>query len=312
MDVGRVAQPDFQNISNVDTAKDREQAVKNAFSNIQARYGEKPKEGRAIKKSLDKDDFMKIMITEMKHQDPTKPMDAEKLSGQMAQLTSVEQLKNVNSSIDKLVEKNNASDRLAMSAMIGKTVTVDKGRFSHQKGFMSPVSYQLPEDAAKVKVSVLDEAGEEVFSREIDPQKKGAQSYNWDGLANNGIYSKSGNYAVRIDAENDKGVKIKVDPVSKETIVGVSFEGGDTNFIVGTGKNNQKVSMRNVIRIEGNAGINRSPGSNEAQAEAVKKEESNSAFTLPKELQERFAGQVEPAVETAAEKPEGFPNGLQE
>jgi len=47
-----------------DTAA-REQAMKNAVNQLQARYGEKPKEARPIKKQLDKDDFMRIMITEM-------------------------------------------------------------------------------------------------------------------------------------------------------------------------------------------------------------------------------------------------------
>ena len=56
---------------------------------LQARYGEKPKEARQVHKQLDKDDFMKIMLTEIKHQDPTKPMDADKMAAQMAQLTSI-------------------------------------------------------------------------------------------------------------------------------------------------------------------------------------------------------------------------------
>jgi len=309
-DVAPNSEPSTQPIS-----ADREQAMKNALANIQARYGEKPKESRVIKKSLDKDDFMKIMITEMKHQDPTKPMDAEKLSTQMAQLTSVEQLKNVGASVDKLVEKNNSSDRLAMSAMIGKTVTVDKSKFNHSKGYLSPVTYNLPEDASKVKISILDEAGEEVFSKELDPQKGGAQSYNWDGLANNGIYVKSGSYAVRVDAENAKGSKMKIDPISKETIQGVSFDGSETNFIVGTGKNNQKVAMRNVIRIEGSQAA---PAASIGTANAAASAPAAAAtepFALPAELKNKLSEELGQGKSTEEEEPvinRGFPNGLQD
>ena len=229
----------------------RDQAASNAINTFQARYGEKPKEDRAIKKALDKDDFMRIMVTEMKHQDPTKPMDSDRMATQMAQITSVEQLKNVGSAIEKLADKNTASDRLAMSAMIGKSVTVDKGRFTHQKGTFSPINFNLPQDAQKIKLSVLDERGEVIATRELEPMKAGTNNYNWDGVNASNIQSVTGSYVVRLDAEDAKGNKIKIDPVSQETVVGVSFEGGETNFLVGDYKNPQKVGFKNVTRIEG-------------------------------------------------------------
>ena len=235
--------------------ENQEQAKQNAMTSLQAKYGEKPKEARPIKKQLDKDDFMKIMLTEMKHQDPTKPMDAEKMSTQMAQLTTVEQMKNVSAAVEKLADKNSATDRLAMSSMIGKTVTVDKGRFTHLKGTLAPINFDLPEPAQKVKLVILDERGEEVASRELEPKPAGPNIYNWDGLAQNGTPMKTGSYTVRIDAENEKQAKIKIDPISRESIVGVSFEGGETNFLVGDPKTPQKVGFKNVIKIEGDVSM---------------------------------------------------------
>ena len=277
---------------------DREQAVNNAMNTLQARYGEKPKEARPIKKALDKDDFMKIMITEMKHQDPTKPMDADKMATQMAQITSVEQMKNVGAAVEKLADRNSASDRLAMSAMIGKTVTVDKGRFSHQKGSLSAVNFDLPQDASKIKLSILDERGDEIATRELEPMKKGLNSYNWDGVNSSGIPVASGSYVIRVDAENAQGGKIKIDPISKESIVGVSFEGGDTNFLVGDAKNPQKVNFKNVIRMEGDGVAKSRPEGNVTA--------KNQEFSIPSELREKMG------LQEVADKSEGFPNGLKE
>lgn len=316
----------------------RDQAVHNAMNTFQARYGEKPKAERAVKKQLDKDDFMRIMLTEMKHQDPTKPMDSDKMATQMAQLTSVEQLKNVSASIDKLVDKNNASDRLAMSSMIGKTVTVDKGKFSHTKGIISPVNFTLPEDAAKIKISIQDEHGEEIFSRELEPQKAGSNVYNWDGLTQNGTYAKSSPYSVRVDAENSKGAKIKLDPIAHEAIVGVSFDAGETNFLIGNPKQPQKIPMRNVVKIEGENMIR---AGEEAKLAASAKalqgsndgdEKKTAGFELPPELAEKVKAQTAAREAQAAQaeeaakeklasanvaaakeesvKPEGFANGL--
>src|SRR5262249_53355941 len=152
---------------------------------------------------------------------------------------------------------NSASDRLAMSAMIGKSVTVDKGRFTHQKGNLSSLNFDLPEDAEHIKLTVLNEKGDEVAKRDLEPMKAGSHVYNWDGINESQAPSVSGTYMVRVDAENTKGTKIKIDPISHETIVGVSFEGGDTNFLVGDQKSPQRVAFKNVIRIDTTAANNR-------------------------------------------------------
>ena len=55
------------------------------WKDIQQKYGEKPKTPREIKKSLGKDDFFRIMVTQMKNQDPTKPFDAEKMAQEIVQ-----------------------------------------------------------------------------------------------------------------------------------------------------------------------------------------------------------------------------------
>ena len=321
----------------------RQQAEKNATAGIQARYGEKQKEARPVKKALDKDDFMRIMITEMKHQDPTKPMDADRMATQMAQITSVEQLKNVSTSLDKLAEKSSTSDRLAMSMMIGKSVTVDKGRFTHQKATVSPISFDLPEAAEKIKISILDEHGEEVAKRELDPMGAGPNTYNWDGINASSVQSPSATYTVRIDAENKQGAKIKINPIAKDTIVGVTFEGGETNFLVGDPKNPQKVNLKNITRMEGDAQIkgiaqqNKAADTQNAQAaEAAAADGSIHAqavnrgeFQIPEAVKAKLglnsaegeaalkasraqAEQPEQQTAQADVKAEGFPNGLKE
>ena len=299
-------------IQGANESQDREQALKNSMAQIQARYGEKPKEARVAKKALDKDDFMRIMITEMRHQDPTKPMDSDRMATQMAQITSVEQLKNVSNAIEKMADKNSASDRLAMSGMIGRTVTVDKGRFTHQKGTISPINFELPEDANQIKITILNEQGEEVATRELEPMKSGSNVYSWDGITASNTQTGSGTYLVRVDAENAKGAKIKVDPISKEKIVGVSFEGGDTHFLVGDSKSPQKIAFKNVVRIEsesvpGGKSLRSSVSQEVSGQESAVPEENPGMESLPPGLQEKLRAEMAESVQ-----PEGFPNGLNE
>lgn len=318
-----------QNGAGLQTVTDNESRdleKQNAMKQFQAVYGAKPKEARPVKKTLDKDDFMKIMIAEMKHQDPTKPMDSDRMATQMAQITSVEQMKNVGAAVEKLADKNSTTDRLAMSSMIGKAVTVDKGRFNHQKSTISPINFDLPDDAEKIKLTIVNERGDEVAVKELEPMKKGPNIYNWDGINASNVPSLTGTYMVRIDAENAKGAKIKIDPIAKESIVGVSFEGGETNFLVGDTKNPQKVAFKSVIRIDNampaqpraqrNIGQERvseaapvnasTPETNDAQIAAAPQQD-----VLPAGLQEKMKAELAQRAEENNEvKAEGFPNGL--
>ncbi len=293
---------------------DRQVNERNATALFQARYGEKQKEARPVKKTLDKDDFMRIMITEMKHQDPTKPMDSDRMATQMAQITSVEQMKNVGNSIEKLADKSSASDRLAMSMMIGKSVTVDKSRFAHQKGTLSAISFDLPEAASKLKLVVMDERGEEVATRELDPMEAGANTYNWDGVNASNLQAPSGTYSIRVDAENKSGAKIKVDSVARENVVGVTFEGGEANFLIGNPKSPQRVGLKSVIRLEGDA----QPAVKTVKTENAGEENlPNGEFALPENVKAKLglnqpeAKEVaEAALEPEEDAHQGFPNGL--
>lgn len=300
-------------------ADDRIREQRNAVNQFQARYGEKPKEARQIKKTLDKDDFMRIMITEMKNQDPTKPMDADKMATQMAQLTTVEQIKNMGTAIEKLADNNKASDRMAMSGMIGKNVTVDKSRFTHLKGTLSPMNFDLPADAEKITVSVLDERGEEIASRELEPMKAGPNVYNWDGLNASNLPVNSGTYMVRVQAEDKNGAPISINPISKETIIGVTFEGGEANFLVGDPKSPQRVAMKSVTRIESDGEARAAVGQTKAnQAKAAQESQkaggANQPFDLPAGLKEKFQAELAAngagAESNEPVKPEGFANGL--
>ena len=65
------------------------------------------KSGQAMKQQLDKDDFLKLLVTELQHQDPTNPMQDREFIAQMAQFSSMEQMMNMNKSMESIVDKFN-------------------------------------------------------------------------------------------------------------------------------------------------------------------------------------------------------------
>ena len=203
---------------------------------IQAKYGAKAEKPREIKKVLGKDDFLRIMITQMKHQDPTNPFKAEQMATEMAQFTSVEQLQNLNQNILKLSQDNKPLERMAMTNMIGKVVTVDRERFPHTEGSQESLSFNLPKAAASVKVALISEAGETVLEKDLGPQKAGEQNFGWDGLKSNTLPAKGGNYMLRVEAKDDAGQSLQSNPQRQARVVGISFEGTEPVFLIGDNK----------------------------------------------------------------------------
>jgi flagellar basal-body rod modification protein FlgD len=311
---------------------------------MQSQYGAKVEKPREVKKTLGKDDFLRIMITQMQHQDPSNPFKAEQMAAEMAQFTSVEQMQNMNRSLEKMTTKDQPMERLAMTGLIGKTVTVDRARFPHQEGSNEALVYNLPRDATSVKVALIGENGEVALEKDLGPQKPGENTFAWDGLKTNTLPAKTGNYILRVEAKDERGMAMDTGAQSKARVIGVSFEGSEPVFLVGDAKNQAKITMRNIIRVDDMGGGVPQMGSaqNSAQVGGIQpvtntesKKPNFIAFQkgvgssnldpnqLPKEAQQALskfensgapaANSAAPAAVAAAEKSEkGFPNGLQD
>ncbi len=80
--------------------------------------------GKSVSADLDKDDFLKILITQLQHQDPTNPMQDKEFIAQMAQFSSLEQMTNMATSFGKLSSVLNSSEA---QSLLGRNVEVLDG-----------------------------------------------------------------------------------------------------------------------------------------------------------------------------------------
>ena len=109
----------------------------------------KNKTGEAGEKnSLGKESFLKLLVTELKHQDPTKPMEDKEFIAQMAQFSSLEQMSNMNKEIKNLLGSSRASEAYGI---LGKDVdTFDTVKKTRVSGVVSSVFYKGEELMLKV------------------------------------------------------------------------------------------------------------------------------------------------------------------
>lgn len=234
---------------NRDAAQGHDAQRGEVLERIHQEYGKPEEKQREPIKKLGKDEFFKIMVTQIQHQDPLKPYQNEQMAAQMAQFSALEQMVNVNQNIDKLAQAQQPLQQLTSASLIGKYVTADSSRLLHTEGKYSDIIFDLPNDAMKVRATIINEKGENIQQIEKEGLKKGSNRFEWDGRRANKMPCPSGNYMVQIFAEDENGKPIQVSTQKTAIVHGVGFEGKDTVLLTGDVRNPQKMLLRDVSRI---------------------------------------------------------------
>lgn len=94
-------------------------------------------EGRKVQRDLGKNDFLKLLITQLSNQDPTSPMENTEFIAQMAQFSSLEQMTNMNQEFAKMNSMLVSSQAVGT---IGKTVDITLGD-TKTTGVVEAVTY---------------------------------------------------------------------------------------------------------------------------------------------------------------------------
>ena len=181
--------------------------------------------------ALGKDDFLKLLVTQLQNQDPMNPTDSTEFVAQLAQFSSLEQLSNVNDNL-KVVQLFDQSINNAQAVnFVGKTVKASGSMFELGTGETHEIQYQLGEDADAVYVSVYNSSGEIVKKIEMDQMTAGSQSVVWDGKDENGGAAPAGTYSFSLQAKNKDGEIMASAAFIEEIITGVSYHSGNTYLL---------------------------------------------------------------------------------
>ncbi len=183
------------------------------------------------KSILGKDDFLKLLITQLQYQDPTSPMDTEKILQQTSELASLETQQNTNKALEELSSSFKQNKNFAAVASIGKYAKLDTSikLTKNQDGSMKPVSFTLDfaEDAKSGTIEIYDDKNRLVKTMNIDETTKGKHSFTWKGLTDAGEKAKAGDYKIVAKYTNPDGVNLTADFGSYK-IQSVKFENNKT------------------------------------------------------------------------------------
>jgi flagellar basal-body rod modification protein FlgD len=192
---------------------------------------------------MDKDAFFKLMMAQLKNQDPTSPLKNHEMAAQLAQFSSLEQLSNVNSTLKEMKAGNKPIEEFQALNLIGKQVAGDSSRVARAEIDKShDFIFKLPQDAKTTEVKVLNSKGDTVREFKFSELKAGENKVAWNGETEDGRKAPAGDYIFQTESKNAAGQKIQVKTDFDGIISGLSFS--NEGPILQVGK--QTIRLRDV------------------------------------------------------------------
>ncbi|MCL6582443.1 MAG: flagellar hook capping protein [bacterium] len=197
--------------------------------------------------SLNKDDFLKLLLAQIQHQDPLNPLNNTDFLAQLSQFSQLEQIYNLNQSFQTLAATQNSIRDSLLANLLGKTARVEASEIylDHQNSIN--LSYELIDWADKVTINIYDPDGHLVRTIETSNQDSGMQKIVWDGTDNKGVRLPVGKYTVEITAYS-QGESSWLTPYLIDQVKEVIFsQGGDPLLLVA----DQAVPISSLVQISG-------------------------------------------------------------
>ncbi|MDH5465088.1 MAG: flagellar hook capping protein [Thiovulaceae bacterium] len=182
---------------------------------------------------LGKDEFLKLLLVELQHQDPTAPVETDKILSQTSQLASLEASTNTNLELGKLSGSLRSSMKFTTVSAMGKIADMGSDEIRLKENGNANFEIYVPEQIASGTIEVNDNVGNLVKSINVSETNKGTRSFFWNGENNDGNRAEEGSYHVRLKYNAKNGgfgeTGVGVYPVSS-----IKFEDGKTLLKLGT------------------------------------------------------------------------------
>jgi len=195
--------------------------------------------------ALGKDDFLKLLMTQMQHQDPLNPLDNAEFLSQLSQFSQLEQTYNINQNISDLTDSQSSIRDCLLSNLLGKTVMVKGSEIDLQNQDGADLTFDLMDWAEKVTVTIYDADDRQVKTIENLNQEGGLHNVHWDGTDDKGQKVTEGTYTFTVSAGTDEE-SIWVTPYMTGQVSEIIFSQEDGPLVQ---LENQEVPISNIFQI---------------------------------------------------------------
>lgn len=169
------------------------------------------------------DRFLKLLVAQMRNQDPLNPLDNAQVTTQMAQISTVRGVETLNQSMTRLLEQMGQTSPLDALGMIGRQVLAAGDSFerlSETEGAMR-AGFELGAAADEVQVRVLNAEGEVMYTRTWGKTAAGMQLFEWNGKDAEGKDAPAGTYRIEVSATAG-GAAVDASALAPIRVLGIS------------------------------------------------------------------------------------------
>jgi flagellar basal-body rod modification protein FlgD len=176
-------------------------------------------------------DFLSMLMTQLKNQDPTSPMDTNQFTTELVQFASVQQQINTNASMTQLIQLGQSAQVLQSASIVGHQVALNSNSIVLQNG-AGGINFTAPA-AGPVAIGIYGSNGAQLYSTVVDAVQ-GSNSWAWNGQASDGTQLPDGSYSVQVGAGGSGGAATSVPFTVSGTVTGVSQSGSSLMLQLGS------------------------------------------------------------------------------
>lgn len=200
---------------------------------------------RKPRNTMDKNDFLRLFVTQLQHQDPLKPKEGSEMAAELAQFNSLEQMVNMNTSLDKLARAQDQNRATSLLNYIGKSITLNHGRIGIQDKEPIRADYRMPVPVRQGTLSLRNEQGVEVLNKELGNIAAGSHNLDLPSLNGKGDPLPPGAYFFEISGVDDQDNTIRAEVQSRVNVAGIDLHEQGGGFYTNAGK----VTLDEVVAI---------------------------------------------------------------
>lgn len=183
---------------------------------------------------MGKDDFLKLLVTQLQYQDPENPVDNKEFSAQLAQFSSLEQMANISEELSQLKDLLQQQGQYSLLQAVGKTARapgdslVADAAGGGQRGL-----FVLAGPSAATTVTITDANGTVLRTIDMGAQSAGEHAFTWDGTLPGGAAAPSGPYRFTVTAADASSKPVAATTYIEGVVSGVSLADVPTVYIAG-------------------------------------------------------------------------------